>query len=161
MENIIQRAKDKLFNSSISEPNTGCMLWTGLTDRGGYGKIGFNYKSWRAHRLSFHLFKQNIKNGQFICHKCDTPACINPDHLFIGTPLINMQDKVRKGRLRNQNMGKTHCKHGHEFTPENIRWELTRIGNKRRTCVICYTKQYKNRNLAKALLNKSRSESTR
>jgi len=155
MTDLIQKAKDKLLANSVSEPNTGCMLWLGLANKNGYGKIGFKYKSWTAHRLSFHLFKQNLKHGDLICHKCDTPACINPDHLFIGTPLTNMQDKVSKGRLKNQNMAKTHCKHGHEFNAENTKYSITNIGNQKRICVTCYTKRYKEVNRRK------RSESTR
>lgn len=134
---------------SVPEPNTGCVLWMVGADKNGYGKIAFNSKDWRAHRLSYHLLKGPVLSGDLVCHKCDTPACINPDHLFIGTPLSNMQDKVKKGRLKNQNAAKTHCRHGHEFTSDNIRWSKTAIDTPKRSCLICYTARYKARNLAK------------
>ena len=138
-------------SKSVPEPNTGCTLWMGLVCSGGYGKIRFDKNHWKVHRLVYHLKVEKIKKGQLICHKCDTPACINPDHLFLGDPLVNMQDKVRKGRLKNQNMDKSHCKYGHEFTPENIRWDKTKIGTPRRTCVTCYTARYHMANAIKFL----------
>lgn len=137
---------ETLEANSVYEPNTGCQLWTGPENRFGYGKTSYFSKTWAAHRLSYHLRVQEIPEGKFICHKCDTRACINPDHLFLGTPLINMRDKVAKGRLRNQNMDKTHCKRGHEFTPDNIRWDKTKIGTPKRSCLICYVAGYKRRN---------------
>lgn len=156
MEDLIQKAKNKLATMSTPEPNTGCLLWLGLTNKNGYGKIGFNYKSWTTHRLAFHLFKQSLSHGDLVCHKCDTPACINPEHLFLGTPLLNMQDKVNKGRHRNQNMDKTHCKHGHEFTADNIRYDRTAINEPKRVCIACYTAGYKRRNAMKSSANYAR-----
>lgn len=140
-------AAQAIRDNSIPEPTTGCHLWLAVSDKNGYGKIHFNKKHWRAHRLSYHLSRGPVGPKDLVCHKCDTPACVNPDHLFLDTPLGNMRDKVAKGRLRNQHMEKTHCKNGHEFTPENIRKELTPIGTPRRVCLTCYTAYYKARNL--------------
>lgn len=149
----LPRTKEQVLEemelNSIPEPNTGCILWTGTLSKYGYGKIFFEKKHWTTHRLSYHLNVESIPEGKFVCHKCDTRACINPEHLFLGTPLVNMQDKVRKGRLRNQNMDKTHCKHGHEFTSENTRWDKTTIGNPKRVCITCYVGGYKRRNKLK------------
>ena len=139
----------RIETCSVPEPNTGCVLWTANSDKNGYGKIYYNKKHWRAHRLSYYLNKGEISESLQVCHQCDTPACINPQHLFLGTNKDNMIDKVKKGRLRNQNINKTHCKFGHEFISENIRWEKTTIGTPRRTCITCYVNGYKMRNSLK------------
>jgi hypothetical protein len=112
MENIESRLQKNL----TPEPMTGCHLWVGYADKDGYGKIYWNKRHRRAHTVVFELAKGPIPKGYLIQHTCDTPSCANLAHLRLGTPLSNMQDKVKKGRLKNQNMGKTHCKHGHEYS---------------------------------------------
>lgn len=80
--------------------HTSCWLYgLGLTTAG-YGRIGINRKSHYTHRLMFELVNGEIKNGLHILHKCDTPNCCNPDHLFLGTPLDNIRDMISKGRAR-------------------------------------------------------------
>lgn len=85
---------------------TGCWMWTGRRNHGGYGtwtlSVGGKTKTYRAHRLSYELHAEEIPHGMFICHRCDTPACINPDHLFIGTPKDNVADMDAKGRGRRE-----------------------------------------------------------
>ena len=81
-----------------------CWNWTGGTDKDGYGKIHFEKQHWRAHRLSFFLTYN--ERPIFVCHKCDNPSCINPDHLFAGDPKTNNSDRQQKGRnadLSNEN----------------------------------------------------------
>ena len=79
-------------------PWTGCWVWMQRVDKDGYGSYGGHGKNARAHRLAFRLWKGPIPLGRLICHSCDTPACVNPDHLSLGTDHSNSQDKVKRGR---------------------------------------------------------------
>lgn len=76
-----------------------CWLWTGALNSRGYGSFRFNGKSESAHRYSFRYFNGEIQPGMIICHKCDVPACVNPQHLWEGTHLDNNQDCIAKGRF--------------------------------------------------------------
>jgi HNH endonuclease len=71
---------------------------------GGYGRVPFKRKgktkSVVAHRISWQAANGKIPDGMIICHKCDTPSCVNPGHLFIGTDADNVADMLRKGRAR-------------------------------------------------------------
>jgi len=79
-------------------PFSGCWLWTEALNGAGYGVANVSNKVERAHRLSFLAFKGSIPDGMYICHSCDEPSCVNPDHLFAGTPKQNMDDMRAKGR---------------------------------------------------------------
>lgn len=75
-----------------------CWEWTGSKTRDGYGVIGIGRKQYRASRMSYTIHKGFIPSGMCVCHTCDNPLCINPDHLFLGTHKENTQDMMKKGR---------------------------------------------------------------
>ena len=87
-----------------------CWLWLCGVDADGYGKFQINgssheeprQKHVRAHRLSYELTHGEIPDGLYVLHKCDTPRCCNPEHLFLGTALDNARDAVAKGRHTTQ-----------------------------------------------------------
>ena len=80
------------------ERGPGCWLWTGATSPKGYGRVWFNGKTRRAHRVAWLLTNGPIPDGMKVLHSCDAPQCCRPDHLFIGTDRDNMEDRGRKGR---------------------------------------------------------------
>lgn len=81
------------------EPFSGCHIWTGTTNSDGYGMIRRNNERVvQAHRISWELNKGPIPAGLCVLHRCDTPSCVNPDHLFLGTKSDNTRDACRKGR---------------------------------------------------------------
>ena len=94
---IIERLMEKVE----FDTNAGCWLWTGSMRSSGYGRVGVRKAySVDVHRVSFNAFVGRIPRGQLVLHRCDTPLCIRPDHLFLGTNKTNSEDMRAKSRAR-------------------------------------------------------------
>lgn len=94
-----ERGLDWLFAHCTPEPNSGCWLWDMAVSPKGYGYFMQSKKRVMAHRHALALrLGSALPPGMCACHRCDTPGCINPDHLFLGTPGENSRDRHRKGR---------------------------------------------------------------
>jgi len=85
------------FHTKYIKQSNGCWEWSAARDKDGYGLYHVGKKQIQAHR--FHAIAANIDiKGKHVCHACDNPCCVNPDHLFIGSAKDNNVDKVNKGR---------------------------------------------------------------
>lgn len=82
----------------MTERSTGCWLWTGSKFSQGYGRIHRHSQALKCHRLAYELAIGPIPEGLFVCHRCDVRACVNPDHLFLGSSQDNNDDMRSKGR---------------------------------------------------------------
>lgn len=87
-----------LFLISVTKTDT-CWLWTGTRDKDGYGRVSVDGRQRAASRVAHLLLIGPIPDGHFVLHACDTPACVNPAHLRIGTPAENTNDAKSRGRL--------------------------------------------------------------
>lgn len=136
------RSPEERFWSFVSpEPTTGCWLWTGHVQHQGYGRL------WSADRqgmiLATHvalaIAGRPVPPRMMACHRCDVwgvgPACVNPDHLFVGSNQDNQIDYVAKGL--NEKTRRTHCVRGHPLTPANVFLRASRNGRPGRNCRTC------------------------
>lgn len=109
-------------------PNTGCWYWVGgFQPASGRGQLRFKKTADYAYRWSWKLHHGPISAGLYVCHKCDVPSCVNPEHLFLGTPKENTEDMIRKGRFKGRPWELQHRKRAREqalsrwnYTPETF-----------------------------------------
>lgn len=123
---------DILLRLEIREPDkleTGCWVWTGRKDIGGYGDVSYNGRYRKTHKIVYEHFVGDVPEGVDLHHQCDTPACCNFEHL---SPLTRREHIAISNGPAGINARKTHCKRGHEFTEENTVTE--RHGRSCRAC---------------------------
>ena len=91
-------ADDRFWNAVDKGAGDSCWRWTRPLTGNGYGLMNRDGLTWYAHRLSWTMHAGAIPDGQQVLHRCDNPACVRPDHLFLGTAKDNMEDMAKKGR---------------------------------------------------------------
>ena len=128
------------FWSKVNKTD-GCWEWTGArTAPGWHGVVRTAGRKVVAHRFAWELENGPVPDGLRVLHHCDNPACVRADHLWLGTQRENMIDASAKGRTGPQLRVWTHCKNGHEFTPEN-----THRAHGRRRCRTCHNEERRQR----------------
>ena len=112
---------ERFHDYAMPEPNSGCWLWLGSWDPRKYGQLRVGKKLRAASHVSLELAGTPVPMGMFACHRCDTPPCVNPAHLFIGTQRDNIADSLRKGRMKAPPLAKPgqgrklRCPRGHDY----------------------------------------------
>lgn len=119
------------------EKTDSCWIWKAARRPDNYGQFKFRGQMMNANRVSWILHNGEIPDGLLVCHRCDNPPCINPDHLFLGSHQDNRTDAVKKGRIwvGHHRSRSTHCDKGHLFTTETT---LVRKDGYHRRCRICW-----------------------
>ena len=126
------------FLKKVKIIDNNCWEWQAYKDHLGYGMFSFKGKPMLVHRFMYEYFHDQIQQGLELDHLCRNPSCVNPIHLEAVTHLENLR---RGSGLPALNSRKTHCKYGHEFTPDNIR----RRSNGGRECRICIKEYHRKR----------------
>ena len=153
---LIGSIMEFLEKLNIKVTDSGCWEWRGAIRKDGYPTVHIGGRCRYAHRASYAAYKGEIPRGMFVCHKCDNPPCVNPDHLFLGTHQDNMNDAVSKFRIK---QGETH--HKSKLTDTEIveiflSKEVTKSladkhGVSKRTIQLIRTRRFHKRALAKLL----------
>ena len=102
------------------DKSSDCWLWLGAKSHG-YGATEISGRRIQAHRIAWILIRGPIPKGLFVCHHCDNPPCVRPEHLFLGTDVDNTHDMIRKGRARHDNQPK-----GEEWYLHKLTWNQVR-----------------------------------
>lgn len=114
------RSLDERFWEKVDKSGD-CWIWTGAKDLCGYGRVSIGGKVCSAHRASYELAYGKIEEPSFeVCHKCDEPACVNPNHLHLGTHKENMREAVIRNRFSKRARGESH--HNSKLSEEDVRF---------------------------------------
>ena len=139
-KDIDERFWEKVQLEDQVFPENGCMLWMASRTSNGYGQFWENGRQHKVHRWVYERYRGPIPEGMELDHLCRVRHCVNPDHLEAVNHQINLSRGLKHASPWNR--GITHCKHGHEFTPENTA-VYYRDGIRHRQCRACLSEASK------------------
>lgn len=141
----IHGSVEERFAAYVDPQESGCWNWTGELGPGGYGRLQVDGRRVAAHRWSYEHHVGPIPEGLVVDHLCGNRGCVNPEHL---EPVTQRENLMRAPTLQAANAAKTHCKHGHLLSPDNV--ERTANGNRQcRTCRRRRAREYQRRRRAR------------
>ena len=141
MSALNKQAQEQIERLSEMVPFSGCWIWVGAMVRSGYGQLTFKGKHKAAHRASYEAFKGPIQDGGWVLHKCDVRACVNPDHLYVGTPIDNRADMLSRSGWSHPWGRREECVQGHRYEQGSYRT----ASDGSRACRICHREYMRNR----------------
>lgn len=130
MNTLPQNLQDKI----ISEPMSGCWLWTGALNGDGYGNAWMNKKPILAHKATYQICVGEVPKGMELDHSCKVRSCVNPHHV---EPVTHQQNVLRGSSPAAVHAIKTHCPKGHPYSGENLKIAHKKNGMIHRRCFIC------------------------
>ena len=144
-----QTIEQRLWKFIEPEPNSGCWLWVGASDKNGYGRVSIKSRAVWAHRATYEHYIKPIPPTMVLDHRCRQPSCVNPSHLRIVTRKQNALENSES--LAAKEAQQTHCLHGHPFDVQNT-YIVHRARGIKRVCRTCdlsrsatyYARKHKN-----------------
>ncbi len=119
---VCNKTKDQRYKQTYIG---SCWIWTYSLAKSCYENFQWDGKRHRSHRIAYEIVYGQIPENKFVCHKCDNPSCVNPQHLFLGTSKENTHDMISKGRL-NRSRGENK---GVSYRKENGKWRARYMKN--------------------------------